>query len=70
MFRIFYSIGPFLIFTPQESGITVGSKSVPPAVAGGSTIGIQYQWEYRMLNIDPPATAGGTDLDPSATHHF
>ena len=35
--------------------------SVPPAVAGGSTIAITHD-----TRVDPPATAGGTDIDPSA----
>jgi hypothetical protein len=55
---------------PQESEIAVGSESVPTAVAGGSTMRIQNQQHYRMLIVDPPATAGGTDSDPSATPDF
>jgi hypothetical protein len=36
--------------------------SVPSAVAGGvKTVEPQNPREYRTLNIDPPATAGGTD---------
>ena len=45
----------------KESRIAVGSESVPPAVAGGSTSECVNQWQYHVLNIDPPATAGGTD---------
>ena len=35
----------------------LGQMSVPPAVAGGSTAALT-----RMAIIDPPATAGGTDI--------
>ena len=55
---------------PQKSAIAVGSGSVPPAVAGGSTVRIQNPEQYRMLIIDPPATAGGTDIDPSTAPDF
>ena len=37
-------------------------KSVPPAVAGGSTMHPRFR-EYEMPIIDPPATAGGTDFN-------
>ena len=42
--------------------MVIGSGSVPPAVAGGST----GRSRLRMI-VDPPATAGGTDPDPTAT---
>ena len=32
-------------------------RSVPPAVAGGS-----LRFSDLLLSMDPPATAGGTDL--------
>ena len=44
--------------------------SVPPAVAGGSTMSIRYCYGFEILMVDPPATAGGTDIDPSATPDF
>jgi amino acid adenylation domain-containing protein/non-ribosomal peptide synthase protein (TIGR01720 family) len=37
------------------------ARSVPPAVAGGSTSGRINHSQYHMRNVDPPATAGGTD---------
>src|ERR1041384_70796 len=40
------------------------TQSVPPAVAGGCAAGSQSQ-ELRM---HPPATAGGTDSNPSGPH--
>jgi len=40
-----------------------GSKSVPPAVAGGSTIPM-----IDVSQVDPPATAGGTDFDSERTN--
>ena len=43
----------------------VRSKSVPPAIAGGSAIGIQIDRD-PMLNSDPPAIAGGSDCVPGA----
>ena len=43
-----------------KQGVALGSMSVPPAVAGGSTITITHGG-----TVDPPAAAGGTDIDPS-----
>jgi hypothetical protein len=40
-----------------EVGRRCWKRSVPPAVAGGSTIRNEYRWS----TIDSPATAGGTD---------
>jgi hypothetical protein len=47
---------------PQESRNALGPGQYPSAVAGGvKTFEPQNPREYRTLNIDPPATAGGTD---------
>ena len=51
----------------RDSRRIIGPESVPPAVAGGSTIRTQSLNRIRTLIIDPPATAGGTDIGPSAT---
>src|ERR1051325_11145303 len=45
--------------------ISFAAMSVSPAVAGGSAIRIQNHQQYRRLIIDPPATAGGTDINPN-----
>ena len=55
---------------PQKSESTVGSMSVPPAVAGGSTVEVQINRNTAFLITDPPATAGGTDIYPSAMPDF
>jgi hypothetical protein len=47
---------------PQESRNALGPGQYPSAVAGGvKTFEPQNPREYRTLNIDPPATADGTD---------
>ena len=45
-------------------------QSVPPAVAGGSTVGIQNCLKDRMLIVYPPATAGGTDCIQARSSDF
>ena len=45
-----------------KAGRRAWRRSVPSAVAGGSTMGIKFVKKYRMLIIDPSATADGTDL--------
>jgi hypothetical protein len=36
-------------------------RSVPPAVAGGSVTKLMHS---RVMRVDPPTTAGGTDCFP------
>src|ERR1043165_984845 len=49
----------WLCLKRQSSGLVL---SVPPAVAGGSAIRLKNHQRYRKLIINPPATAGGTDI--------
>ena len=49
----FLTVGPVTLTSYDDGWM----RSVPPAVAGGSTTGTT-----TGMRVDPPATAGGTDL--------
>lgn len=50
----------------SEAEVAIGSESVSPAIAGGSTMTKRYSFDFTFRRLTHPLPAGGTDSDPSS----